>query len=132
MVNTNAFSAGAKEGNWWANYVATEPEREAKQRAMEAEQQRMIQEYQQTQYRAAVMSQMGPAILDTIQGYLDRNMPARSDRVEADVAERLGSTPDDVRTALEYLKQGGHVHELVSSTQGFMGEKTTHLYPLES
>ncbi|MEU0197977.1 MULTISPECIES: hypothetical protein [unclassified Streptomyces] len=132
MTNPNAFTAGAQEGNWWANYVAAAPEREAKRQAMEAEQRRMIEAHQREQQRQAVMSQAGPAILDLIQGYLNRNTPAVTTQVERDFIEALpGATPEEFRTALEYLKQGGHVHELVSSTQGFMGQKTTHLYPLE-
>ncbi|MEU7417772.1 hypothetical protein [Streptomyces antibioticus] len=132
MTNSSAFTAGAQQGNWWTNHIATAPEREAKQRAMRTEQERMIEQYQREQHRQAVMSSAGPAILDLIQGYLDRNTPAVARNVEADFVERLpGSTASDFRTALEYLKQAGQIHELVSSTQGFMGEKTTHLYPLE-
>ncbi|MFJ3672057.1 hypothetical protein ACIPSE_36945 [Streptomyces sp. NPDC090106] len=131
MTNTNAFSAGAQEGNWWASYVASTPEREAKKRAMEAEQQRMISAHQEQQRGQAIMSQAGPAILELIEGYLNRNSPAVKSQVEHDFTQALpGATPGEFRTALEYLKQGGHVHELVSSTQGFMGERTSHLYTL--
>jgi len=134
MTNPTAFEFGAQERNYWAERLdpVKEAQRRAKQDALEAEQRRMIETYQREQQRQAVMSSAGPAILDLIQGYLNRNAPAVTTQVERDFTEALpGATPDEFRTALEYLKQGGHVHELVSSTQGFMGEKTTHLYPLE-
>lgn len=132
-MTNNGFSFGANE-KYWAR--VTSPEYQAEKRAREAaeraEAERQAEQQRAEWQRQAVMSAPGPAILDTIQGYLDRNMPARSDKVEADFVKRLpGATPQDFRNALEYLKQAGQVHELVASTQGFMGERTTHLYPLE-
>ncbi|WP_159083202.1 hypothetical protein [Streptomyces sp. P3] len=132
-MTNNAFSFGATETDFWARQMDPkyQAQRAAEKEAKDAEQRRMIQAYQAEQQRQAVMSSAGPAILDLIQGYLNRNTPAVARNVEADFVERLpGTTPADFRTALEYLKQAGSVHELVSSTQGFMGEKTTHLYPL--
>ncbi|WP_125528132.1 hypothetical protein [Streptomyces sp. WAC 05379] len=128
MTNLNAFTAGASE-NYWTR--VTSPEFQAEKRDREAEQRRMIAAHEERQRAQAVLSSAGPAILELIQGYLNRNAPAVKSQIERDFTEALpGATPDEFRTALEYLKQGGHVHELVSNTQGFMGEKTSHLYPL--
>lgn len=77
------------------------------------------------------MNHAGPAIMDLINGYLAQNRPAVTSQIQDAFLQRLkGSTPGEFQNALEVLKQTGHVHELVSSTQGFMGERTTHLYPL--
>ncbi|MEW2117213.1 hypothetical protein AB0945_18875 [Streptomyces sp. NPDC005474] len=133
MTNPNAFSFGANE-NYWARALdpQVQAERRAKKAQEEAEAERQAEQQRDAWQRQAVMSSAGPAILDLVNGYLAQNRPAATGKVQADFLKRLkGSTPDEFRNALEVLKQTGHVHELTSDTQGFMGERTTHLYPLE-
>ena len=136
MINPNAFTIGTQErsDNYWARVMT--PEYQAEKRAREAtekmEAERQEQQQKEEWQRQAVMSFAGPAILDIVQGYLAQNRPAVSNDVKATFLERLpGATEAEFRNALELLKQTGHVHELVSSTQGYMGERTSHLYPLE-
>ncbi|WP_208900572.1 hypothetical protein [Streptomyces incarnatus] len=131
MTNPNAFSFGASE-NYWARVTTPEyqAEKRAKEAAMEAEHRRMIEAHQREQHRQAVMSQAGPAILDIVHQYLGQNRPAVSSAVKAQFLERLpGATEIEFNNALEVLEQSGHIHKLVSSTQGYMGERTYHLYP---
>ncbi|MDG5801686.1 hypothetical protein P9869_03220 [Streptomyces ossamyceticus] len=133
MTNLNAFTAGASE-NYWARVTTPEyqAEKRAKQDALEAEQRRMIAAHQEQQRAQAIMTHAGPALVDMIRKYGAQNRPAVTAQVERDFTEALpGATPDEFRTALEHLKASGIVHELTSSTQGFMGERTTHLYVLE-
>ncbi|MCX5234624.1 hypothetical protein OG824_05180 [Streptomyces prunicolor] len=136
MTNPNAFTLGTQErsDNYWARVMT--PEYQAAKQAREAteklEAERQEQQQKDEWQRQAVMNFAGPAILDIVQGYLAQNRPAVSNDVKATFLERLpGATEAEFRNALEVLKQTGHVHELVSSTQGFMGERTSHLYPLE-
>lgn len=66
-----------------------------------------------------------------IRKYDAQNRPAVTRDVERDFTEALpGATPDEFRIALAHLKASGIEHELTSSTQGFMGEKTNHLHIL--
>ncbi|MBW8737171.1 MAG: hypothetical protein JF621_08595 [Streptomyces turgidiscabies] len=132
----NPFTFGAQERshNYWADRLdpVKEAERKAKQDAMEAEQRRMIAAHQEQQRAQAIMTHAGPALVDMIRKYDSQGRPAVTNQVERDFTEALpGATPDEFRTALEHLKASGIVHELTSSTQSFMGEKTTHLYVLE-
>jgi hypothetical protein len=130
MVNTNAFSTGAQEGNWWANYVAAAPEREAKQAAMEAEQQRMVEQYKEQQRREAILSQSGPAIVEIVKGFdaYERPTPAKTSEVERQFQEVFpGAAPGEFRNALEELKGMGVIHEVTSSI-GFMGARDTNLH----
>ena len=134
MVNNPAFSFGTKEtSNWWTNALdpQVQAERQAKRDAMDAEQLRMIQAHQEQQRTQAIMTHAGPALVDMIRKYDAQGRPAVTTQVERDFTEALpGATPEEFRTALEHLKTSGIIHELTSSTQGFMGEKTTHLYVL--
>jgi hypothetical protein len=136
MTTPPAFNFGATERsrNFWTN--ALDPKVQAEKRAREAQERleaERLAEHQRNEWqKQAVMSQAGPAIMNIVNQYLAQNRPAVSSKVQEVFLSRLkGSTPDEFRNALEVLKQGGYVHELVASTQGFMGERTTHLYPLE-
>ncbi|MDX2762947.1 hypothetical protein PV729_19520 [Streptomyces europaeiscabiei] len=134
MTNPNAFTFGAQENSYWANRLdpAKEAERKAKKEALESEQRRMIAAHEEQQRAQAIMTHAGPALVDMIRKYDAQGRPAVTNQVERDFTEALpGATPGEFRTALEHLKASGIVHELTSSTQGFMGEKTTHLYVLE-
>jgi hypothetical protein len=136
MTNTNAFTFGSQErsDNYWARVSAPEyqEEKRAKQEALETEQRRMIAAYEEQQRAQAIMTHAGPALVDMIRKYDAQGRPAVTTQVENDFMEALpGATPGEFRTALEHLKASGIVHELTSSTQGFMGERTTHLYVLE-
>lgn len=134
MTNPNAFTFGAQERNYWADRMdpAKEAERRAKQEKLETEQRRMIAAYEEQQRAQAIMTHAGPALVDMIRKYDAQGRPAVTNQVERDFTEALpGATPGEFRTALEHLKASGIVHELTSSTQGFMGERTTHLYVME-
>ncbi|MGK3943170.1 hypothetical protein ABK046_32625 [Streptomyces caeruleatus] len=135
MTNPNAFTFGVQErsDNYWADRLdpVKEAERRAKQDALEAEQRRMIEAHAERQRAQAIMTHAGPALVDMIRKYDAQGRPAVTTQVERDFTEALpGATPGEFRAALEHLKASGIVHELTSSTQGFMGEKTTHLYVL--
>ncbi|MET8975890.1 hypothetical protein ABZX85_09735 [Streptomyces sp. NPDC004539] len=132
MTNPNAFSFGASE-NYWARVMTPEyqAEKKARQAQEKLEAERAAERQRNEWQKQAVMSAAGPAILDIVNGYLAQNRPAVSSEVQEVFLNRLkGSTPVEYRSALEVLKQNGYVHELVSSTQGYMGQRTTHLYPL--
>ncbi|MEU0582582.1 hypothetical protein [Streptomyces sp. NPDC006132] len=135
MTNPNAFTFGAQErSNYWARILDPQyqEEKRAKQEAMETEQRRMIAAHQEQQRAQAIMTHAGPALVDMIRKYDAQGRPAVTTQVERDFIEALpGATPGEFRTALEHLKASGIVYELTSSTQGFMGERTTHLYVLE-
>ncbi|MBP5892887.1 hypothetical protein ABZ722_09235 [Streptomyces longwoodensis] len=135
MTNPNAFTFGSQErSNYWGRILDPQyqEEKRAKQEAMEAEQRRMIAAHQEQQRAQAIMTHAGPALVDMIRKYDVQGRPAVTSNVERDFTEALpGATPDEFRMALEHLKASGIVHELTSSTQGFMGERTTHLYVLE-
>ncbi|MFH8716236.1 hypothetical protein [Streptomyces zaomyceticus] len=135
-LNPNAFSLGAQErtSNFWAD--RTDPrkqaERAAKRDALEAEQRRTVAAYQEQQRAQAIMTQAGPALVDLIRSYDSQSKPAVTSQVRRDFQERLsGATDDEFHTTLAFLKENGVIHELTSSTQGFMGEHTTHLYVIE-
>jgi hypothetical protein len=132
----NPFTFGAQErsSNYWARVLDPQyqEEKKAKQEAMEVEQRRMVAAHQEQQRAQAIMTHAGPAIVDMIRKYDAQGRPAVTTQVERDFTEAIpGATPTEFRTALAHLKASGIVYELTSSTQGFMGEKTTHLYVLE-
>ncbi|MFE5547657.1 hypothetical protein ACFQ71_28065 [Streptomyces sp. NPDC056534] len=136
VTNPNAFNFGSQErsNNFWANHMAPQKqaERRAKQEAIESEQRRMISAHQEQQRAQQVMSSAGPALIDLIRGYGSQNKPAVTSQVSRDFQERLsGATAEEFQSTLQFLKENGVIHELTSSTQGFMGERTTHLYVIE-
>ncbi|MGV9428479.1 hypothetical protein ACWDO7_29870 [Streptomyces sp. NPDC003656] len=131
MTNPNAFTFGANE-NYWAR--VTSPEYQAEKRAREAQEkleaERAAEQQRNEWQRQAVMSHAGPAIMDIVQQYLAQNRPAVASAVKAQFLKRLpGSTEVEFDNALAVLQQSGHIHKLTSDTQGFMGERTYHLYP---
>ncbi|WP_159074176.1 hypothetical protein [Streptomyces dioscori] len=128
MVNTNAFSSGTQEGNWWANYVATAPEREAKKSEEEAArvsaQRAMIDRYQREQ----ALKYAAPAITSVIQTYTVKGEMADTDTVASDVSQMLpDAAPGLFRQVLDDLKSQGKVYE-VQNAPGFMGMRSSHLY----
>ncbi|MER6476783.1 hypothetical protein [Streptomyces filamentosus] len=135
-LNPNAFNFGSQERtyNYWADRLnpQKEAERKAKQAALDAEQRRMISAHQEQQRAQQVMTQAGPAVIDLIRGYASQNKPAVTSQVGRDFQERLsGATSEEFQSTLQFLKENGVIHELTSSTQGFMGERTNHLYVIE-
>ncbi|MBV2354668.1 hypothetical protein KUM39_09875 [Streptomyces sp. J2-1] len=138
MTTPDAFNYGAHErsDNYWARVMT--PEYQAQKRARQ-EQEKLEAERAEEQQRAewqrqAVMNHAGPAIMDIVQQYLGQNRPAVASAVKAQFLKRLpGSTEVEFENALAVLQQTGHIHKLTSDTQGYMGERTYHLYtnPLE-
>ncbi|MGM9380546.1 hypothetical protein [Streptomyces antibioticus] len=128
MTNPNAFTAGSLEGNWWANYVATAPEREAKKAEEEAArvsaQRAMIDRYQREQ----ALNYAAPAITSAIQTYTAKGEMADTSQVASDVAQMLPeAAPGLFQQVLGELKASGQVYE-IQNPPGFMGMRSSHLY----
>ncbi|MHA6762677.1 hypothetical protein [Streptacidiphilus sp. PAMC 29251] len=112
--------------NWWVDALDPEKMAQEAQRQQELAVQAAAQE-QQVQ-RREVLRFTGSGLIQIIKRYADQNQPAVLDQVAVDFQSAFPGA--DYRSALEALKAEGIVHELVSSTQGFMGTQTRHLHLL--
>lgn len=120
ITSKTPWSKGQK--TFWDTYISTAPER----MALEEEKRQMVEAHRLHEERMAAIQQSGPGLINILEQYEARNVPAVSTEVAQDFQAAFPA--DDFRTVLEEVKTLGLVHELVSSTQGFMGQKTTHLY----
>lgn len=126
MTETKSFSFGANERSWWAEYESTLPQR----KAMEEEKRQLVARMEAEQQRQEALQYSGPALFGIIAAYAAKNQPAVTTQVARDFVAR-GFPEDEFRNVLEQLKAMGRVTEVTSSTQGYMGERTTHLYLLD-
>ncbi|MDX3017695.1 hypothetical protein [Streptomyces acidiscabies] len=70
----------------------------------------------------------GSGLINIIKTYEAQNIPAVTTEVQHDFNESFPGV--SFRDVLDALKRLGMVHELTSSTQGFMGAPTNHLHLL--
>ncbi|MEV7392657.1 hypothetical protein [Streptomyces sp. NPDC091215] len=126
MTDTKAFSFGAQERSWWA--TSLDPEVQAERRALEEEKARMVAQLAEEQRLQELTQYAGPGLVNIIKTYAVQNIPAVTPEVQHDFNESFPGV--SFREVLEVLKREGIVHELTSSTQGFMGARTTHLHLL--
>ncbi|MEU8869316.1 hypothetical protein [Streptomyces umbrinus] len=132
MTNPSAFNFGAQEKSFWQRALDPQyqAEKRAKQEAMDAEQQRMVQVHRERQRREAVLTQSGPAVIEIVKAYdaYERPTPAKTSEVERQFAEHFpNAAPGEFRNVLEELKGMGVLHEVTSSI-GFMGARDTNLH----
>jgi hypothetical protein len=125
-TDSNAFSFGANERSWWA--TSLDPEVQAERRALEEEKARVVAQMAEEQRLQELTQYAGSGLVNIIKTYASQNIPAVTTEVQHDFNESYPGV--SFRDVLEALKRMGMVHELTSSTQGFMGARTTHLHLL--
>jgi hypothetical protein len=124
MTDTNAFSFGAQERSWWA--TSLDPEVQAERRALAEEQAQLVAQMEEEKRIQELTQYAGSGLVNIIKTYEVRSVPAVTTEVQHDFNESFPGV--SFRDCLEALKRLGMVHELTSSTQGFMGARTTHLH----
>ncbi|MFD7602776.1 hypothetical protein ACFWAN_19975 [Streptomyces mirabilis] len=125
-TDSNAFSFGANERSWWA--TSLDPEVQAERRALEEEKARVVAQMAEEQRLQELTQYAGSGLVNIIKTYASQNIPAVTTEVQHDFNESYPGV--SFRDVLEALKRMGMVHELTSSTQGFMGARTNHLHLL--
>ncbi|MGW1749246.1 hypothetical protein ACWCRD_27285 [Streptomyces sp. NPDC002092] len=126
MTDTRAFSFGTQERSWWSTTL--DPEVQAERRALAEEKAQLVARMAEEQRLQELTSHAGPGLVNIIKTYAAQNIPAVTTEVQHDFNESYPGV--NFREVLEALKREGIVHELTSSTQGFMGARTTHLHLL--
>ncbi|WP_326787080.1 hypothetical protein [Streptomyces sp. NBC_00151] len=126
MTDTTAFSFGAQERSWWD--MTLDPEVQAERRALEAEKAQLVSRMAEEQRLQELTQYAGPGLVNIIKTYSAQNIPAVTTEVQHDFNESYPGV--NFREVLDSLKREGIVHELTSSTQGFMGARTSHLHLL--
>ncbi|MFB6705385.1 hypothetical protein ACFCW6_11825 [Streptomyces sp. NPDC056333] len=126
MTDTKAFSFGAQERSWWD--MTLDPAVQEQRRALAEEKARMVAQLAEEQRLQELTQYAGPGLVNIIKTYAVQNIPAVTPEVQHDFNESFPGV--SFREVLEVLKREGIVHELTSSTQGFMGARTTHLHLL--
>ncbi|MGW5652990.1 hypothetical protein [Streptomyces humi] len=127
MTDNNAFSFGANERSWWA--TSMDPQVQEERRALAEEKARVVAQMAEEQRLQELTQYAGPGLVNIIKTYAVQNIPAVTSEVQHDFNESFPGVA--FREVLEVLKREGIVHELTSSTQGFMGARTTHLHLLD-
>ncbi|MGW3090865.1 hypothetical protein [Streptomyces sp. NPDC001108] len=126
MTDNKAFSFGAQERSWWSTNL--DPEVQAERRALAEEKARVVAQMAEEQRLQELTQHAGSGLINIIKTYEVQNIPAVTSEVQHDFNESYPGV--NFRDVLEALKRLGMVHELTSSTQGFMGARTTHLHLL--
>jgi hypothetical protein len=126
MTDTNAFSFGTQERSWWA--TSLDPAVQEERRALQAEKEALVARMAEEQRLQELTEHAGFGLINIIKTYEAQNIPAVTTEVQHDFNESFPGV--NFREVLEALKRMGMVHELTSSTQGFMGARTNHLHLL--
>ncbi|GGV87070.1 hypothetical protein GCM10015535_36080 [Streptomyces gelaticus] len=124
MTDTKAFSFGANERSWWAESM--DPQVQAERRALAEGKAQLVARMTEEQRLQELTKFTGPGLVAIIKTYEAQNIPAVTTQVQGEFQEAFPGA--NFRENLEVLKREGIVYELTSSTQGFMGARTTHLH----
>ena len=125
-TDTNAFSFGANERSWWA--TSLDPEVQEERRKLLEEKAQLVARMEEEQRLQELARFAGPGLINIVRAYEAQGLPADTDKVQAEFTEAYPGS--NFREVLETLKREGIIHELVSSTQGFMGARSTRLHLL--